>query len=395
MTNMKLQEGHPKDVNMSDERLRHVAKLVESWVNQGNPPGIVVLAARRGRIVLHEAFGRLTSEPDSPAMPRDAIFPLTSLSKPVTATATMILVEEGLLGLNRPVSFYIPEFLGEGKGKVMVHHLLTHTSGLTEEEVDAQIEKKKRDSVEISPPERTQHAKIHERLSLAYDTPLTFAPGTEQRYCNFGVELLGEIVRRISGKALPDFAQERLFGPLGMTDTSYGVPTAVRHRVVKRPADSPIALIDSQEFQETPWAYCGAFSTVRDMAVLGQMYLNGGIYDTARIFSPVTVAEMTRNQIPGISARFVDEVFPEAGTGFSWFIRGNKKAVAYGETLQSPKAFCHGGAGGVFFWVDPAHEIVGCYFSVHGGPITVADSYLHSSVDLFINAVMAAIVGPA
>lgn len=173
--NMRLQEGIPEKVGMSAERLRHVADLAESWVAQGVHPGLVVLAARRGKIVLHESFGRLTSEPDAPPMPRDAIFPLTSLSKPVTATAAMILVEEGRLGPNRPVSLYIPEFVGEGKDKVMVHHLLTHTSGLTEEDVDPQVEKKK-GSVEVPPPDGNQHADIHERLYAGFDTPLTYTP---------------------------------------------------------------------------------------------------------------------------------------------------------------------------------------------------------------------------
>lgn len=377
---------------MSARRLRHVAKLAESWVAQAIHPGIVVLAARRGQIVLHEAFGRLTSAADSPPMPRDAIFPLTSLSKPVTATAAMILVEEGLLGPNRPVAEYIPEFVGEDKRKVMVHHLLTHTSGLTEQDVDAWVEQKKKGSVEVPPADENQHADIHQRLFLGYDTPLTFAPGSEQRYCNFGMELVGEIVRRISGQSFADFARERLFQPLGMKDSSFGLPEPLCYRVAKRPADAPMAWIDSREFQETPWAYCGAYSTAMDMAILGQMYLNGGIYDETWILSPVTVAEMTRNQIPGISAQFVDEVFPEAGTGFSWFIRENKKVIGYGETLQSSKTFCHGGAGGVFFWVDPVHELVGCYFSVDLGPVTVAEMRRYWCVDLFINAVTAAIV---
>jgi CubicO group peptidase (beta-lactamase class C family) len=389
---MRLQEGTPESVGMSRERLKHVADLAQGWVAQGIHPGMVVLAARRGTIVLHETFGCLTSDADPPAMPRDAIFPLTSLSKPLTVTAAMVLVEEGLLGPNRPVSEYIPEFVGEGKDKVMVHHLMTHTSGLTEEEVDVQIEKKKQSSVEIPPPHQTQHTDIHERLYLGYDTPLAYSPGAEQRYCNYGIELIGEIVRRISCKSLADFSREKLFEPLGMKDTSFSVPKAVRHRIAKRPPDTPLSWIDGEKFQDTPWAYCGAYSTAMDMAVLGQMYLNGGIYDETRVLSPVTVAEMTRNQIPGVASRFVDEVFPEAGMGFSWFVRENKKAVAYGETLQSSKTFCHGGAGGVFIWMDPVHEIVGCYFSVDRNPITLAEAYKYSRADLFINAVTASIV---
>src|SRR5438128_8658029 len=122
---MKLRPGTPEEAGMSAQRVRHVAALAEGWVAEGVTPALVVLVARRGVIVLHEAFGRLTPDPDSPPLQRDSIYPLTSITKPITATAAMILMEEGLLGLSRPVSEYIPEFTGEGKDAVMVHHLVT------------------------------------------------------------------------------------------------------------------------------------------------------------------------------------------------------------------------------------------------------------------------------
>src|SRR2546430_9423872 len=134
---MQLRPGSPDKAGMSAQRVQHIAELAEGWVEQGIAPALVVLVARRGNIVLHEAFGRLTPDPDAPALPRDAIFPLASLTKPITATAAMVLVDDGLLGLNRPVAEYIPEFVGEGKSAVMVHHLLTHTSGLRDEDLDA------------------------------------------------------------------------------------------------------------------------------------------------------------------------------------------------------------------------------------------------------------------
>ena len=129
-----------------------------------------------------------------------------------------------------------------------------------------------------------------------------------------------------------------------------------------------------------------------DIAIMGQMFLNRGIYGDTRILSPVTVEAMTSNQVPGISSQFVDEYFPEAGTGFSWFIRENKKVAIYGEALQSKNTFMHSGAGGVAMWVDPVQEIVGCYFSVDLGPVTISENYLYTRADLFINAVTAAIV---
>src|SRR5262249_30624337 len=153
-----------------------------------------------------------------------------SITKPITATAVMILVEDGLLGLNHPVSCYLPEFKGEGKNAVMVHHLLTHTSGLHNEDVTAYV-KKHQGSVEIPPTEKTQHPAINEYLFLRYDAPLWKAPGLEMSYCSYGYVLLGEIVRRVSGTPLDNFARERIFAPLGMTDTFYTVPESVRHRI--------------------------------------------------------------------------------------------------------------------------------------------------------------------
>jgi CubicO group peptidase (beta-lactamase class C family) len=307
-------------------------------------------------------------------------------------------VEEGRLGLNRPVSWYIPEFVGEGKDAVMVHHLLTHISGLRDGEVNEHAEKKK-GTVEIPPPNETQHPFISEYLFLRYDAPLWKPPGTEMSYCNYGYSLVGEIVRRVSGKSLNDFTRERIFEPMGMKDSCYIVPDSIRHRVVRRSADGPFSWYGTRECQELPGAAGGAFSTAMDMAIFGQMFLNRGAYGDTRILSPASVAEMTRNQIPGISSRYGEEFFPEASWGLGWSICGNKKSVGYGETLQSPQAFSHGGAGGVFLWVDPAYEIVGVYFSVlsYGGiPVGVSVpeelAGLMGREDLFINAVTAAVV---
>ena len=399
--NVNLKTGSPQEAGMSEERVRRIVDMAEDWVAQGIHPALVVLVARKGVIFIHEAFGHLTPEPDSPPLELDSIFPLASITKPITATAAMILVEDGLLGLNRPVWWYIPEFAGEGKDMVMVHHLLTHTSGLRDEDAFAYAEKNK-DSVEIPPPEETQHPAVHEFLCRRYGTPLWKPPGTEMSYSDNGYRLLGEIVRRVSGRSLGDFARERIFEPLGMNDTYYSVPEAEYPRVVKRAADAPLPGLNSRESLDTPWADGGVYSTAMDMAIFGQMFLYRGRYGDARILSPASVAEMTRNQIPGIGAWYGAEFFPEACWGFGWKSRAIGNSLAWGETLQSWETFLHGGGGGVFLWVDPVHEIVGAYFSVasySGFPegVVVPESYKENwyamaRMDLVINPVVAAIV---
>jgi len=385
-----LHTGKPEEAGMSKQKVRNILDSAKRWVDEGITSSLVVFAARKGVIVIHEAFGSLTHEQDSPSLSLDTIYRIASVSKPITAAMTMILVEDGLLSLNRPVSEYIPEFVGEGKSSVMVHHLLTHTSGLREENLVAHSEKKEK-IVEIPPPDVNQHPIINKHLFLQYDAPLWKPPGTEMSYSGYNYELLGEIIRRISKKGLDDFARERIFEPLGMKDTYYIVPESVYHRIVRQ-QDAGIRLAtdlgDSwvKEHWETPWARHGAYSTAMDMAIFGQMFLNQGIYAGVRILSPASIFEMTRNQIPGIGSSYGDEFFPEASWGFGWSVKCNKKSIDSG-TLDSPKRFGHGGAGGVILWVDPVYETVTAYFSV-----ALDENRTCKQSDIFINMVTASVV---
>jgi CubicO group peptidase (beta-lactamase class C family) len=375
---MILRPGIPAEAGMDPGRMAHIAKLARRWVAQDAAQALVVLVARRGIVVLHEAFGRLTPDSDSPPLARDALFPLASITKVITATAVMVLVEDGMLGLNRPIVEYIAEFAGEGKQAVMVHHLLTHTAGLHPAILGDPVHPA------LQTADEARHARIDDVLALLCEAPLLRPPGEEMAYCTYGYTLLGEIVRRVSGTSLATCARERIFAPLGMADTSYALPAGRRHRVVRRPRGVDVLddILESRDYQETPTSDCGVYSTALDMAIFAQMFLNRGRYGTARILSPAAVAEMTRNQIPGIRAQFAEEYFPEASWGLGWSVHGPKKASGDG-SLHSPAAFDHIGAGGVSLWVDPVYDVIGIYFSVTQG----AWCY-----DLFANAVMAAVI---
>jgi CubicO group peptidase (beta-lactamase class C family) len=385
---MKLRYGTPEEAGMSPQRIAQVARLAEEWVHEGITPSLVVLAARRGVIVLHEAFGCLGPGPDSPVLQRDAIFPLASVTKPITATCVMQLVEDGLLGLNRPVQDYVPEFVGEGKQDVMVHHLLTHTSGLNGQELTEYAWKKAGNTG--PPPLELAFGPAEEYLGARYDAPLWKAPGQEMSYCDMNYQLLGEIVRRVGDRPLAEFARERIFRPLGMEDSDYILPDARAHRLVLRPPGAPFPNYTVREHLQSGYASSSVTSTAFDMAVFGQMFLNGGEYGGVRILSRASIAEMTRNQIPGIGSRWWEEYFPEASWGYGWGIHGQGKWMYFDGTLYSPQAFMHSGAGGVYLWVDPVYEIVGVYFSVWlellPGPHPKWCS------DLFVNAITAAIV---
>jgi CubicO group peptidase (beta-lactamase class C family) len=390
-----LSTGSPQKVGMSAARLRNVASLIRQWVDEGVAQTMEVLVARRGVIVLHEVCGRLTPAPDSPPTPLNAIFRLASITKILTATALMSLVEEGRVGLNRPVVTYIPEFKGKGKEAVLVRHLLTHTSGLREEDVE-KYAKERRSKARISPADPTIHPVIHELYSRRYGAPLWKPPGTEMSYADFNFDLAGEIVRRVSRTALDKFAESRIFRPLGMVDTHYCRVDAPPNRRVRRPPDPDFPIGPEYEplsaVVDTERVYNGsglAVSTALDIAKFGQMFLNGGAYGAARILSPVSVAEMTRNQIPGIKATFGEEVFPEASWGLGWSVRGPKTGGCGG--LYSSRTFEHWGAGGTYVWVDPEYEIIGVYFTSAPMKLKVLEAIKHLHNDLFTDAVTAAV----
>jgi CubicO group peptidase (beta-lactamase class C family) len=357
---------------MLPKRIERVRQLAAGWVAEGHTPSLVILAARKGVIFLHEAYGVLRPEEDSPLLQIDSVFPISSLTKPVTATAAMILVEDGLLGLNRPVIDYIPEISAEGTEEILVSHLLTHTSGYNDEALLAFMIERRGKWPEFPPCPEDQHPLIHELLCRQYPAPLWKAPGVEMSYSNHNYQLLGEIIRRVSGSSLADFATERIFQSLGMKDTYYIVPESLESRIVKRTPDAPFAQrvsrfnegLNSRQMQETPYGYGGMFSTAMDMAIFAQMFLNGGRYGDKQILSRPTVSEMTRNQIPGIGVNWFGTFVPEACWGYGWGLAGDTKWKYFWGSLHSAKAFGHVGAGGAQLGVDPLREIVLVFFSV-------------------------------
>ena len=381
---------------MSTSRLQNINRLAEGWVRDEVAQTIVLLAARRGRIVLHRAFGRLSSSAESPPTPLNALFNTASIGKVITATAVMVLVEEGRVGLNRPVAAYFPEFRGEGKDAVLVRHLLTHTSGLRDEEVD-RYARDQDGRVPIPPAPEGMHPITNEYLVVRYGAPLWKRPGEEMSYCSIGYELLGELVRRASGLPLDRFASQRIFRPLGMVDTSYcevDLPQDRRTLVPSYILEEAESEKRARLTERLCWGSASTVSTALDQAVFCQMFLNRGEYGDARILSPASVAAMTRNQIPGLRAQFYHEEFPEASYGLGWSIHGTKTGRCGG--LYSPEAYEHWGAGGTYVWVDPTHDLIGVYFTA--GTKDRADDGLAGRMaksfrnDLFTDALTAAIM---
>lgn len=383
---MKLRYGNPEEVGMSKERILNAEGVVQRLVETGNTPSAITLIARDGVIVSHKAFGTNGTTIGAEELSVDSIFPVCSITKSITAVCLMMLVEEGLVSLNRPINEYIPELLKEDKKEIRVHHLLTHTSGLTDDQIHDFYEENK-DQIEVP---QNHYAELDkewfEYLYISCQTPLATKPGTVMSYCSFGYRLIGEIIERVSGKTFETFVKTRLFSPLGMNDSYLAVPESVKERVVKReePAIFSEWLTSESSLQSTSPAG-GMFTTVMDMAILCQMLLNKGSYGDVRILSPITVEHMTKNYIPGVSSAYRGEFFPEAYWGLGLGINGTKMD---GGDLFSPEAYSHWGAAGVFFCVDPVYRTVQVFFSVevdHNRP------FLNIYADAFNNAALAAI----
>lgn len=342
------------------KKLARVIDLTHSWVDSRSTPAVITMVSRKGTTVLEDAYGKLTPDANSKDVDLDSIYSMASLSKVVTATIAMSLVEEGLLSIVRPVQEYIPEFVGENKEMVMVHHLLTHTSGINQSELKKHLIK---NNAILPEGDITQHPEIYKYLNAYYDAPLWKMPGEEMSYCSYGYELVGEIIRRVTGKSLEENAVERVFGPLGMKDSHFVVPEKLWDRVVKFPKEAYCGdWSGTPEALKKPGAAGGMYSTAGDMIKFGQMFLDKGIYKGKRVLSRASIETMMRNHIPGVKSKWGKTTFKEAAWGLGWMLSDNKKDES--GILRSRETFYHTGAGCSIVLVDPVNEVVLVNFTV-------------------------------
>jgi CubicO group peptidase (beta-lactamase class C family) len=388
-----LISGDAQAAGMDQVHVQRTVQLAANWVTDGTTPALIVLAAREGVVFLHEAFGRLTPEADSPALPPNAIYPVASISKPVTATAVLCLVEDGLLKLDRAVQAYVTEFTGDGKEAVTLQHLLTHTSGLRDEAVEAHVRSKLKSGA-IPPDGRTEPASLalfppyvtYWHFDAGLDAPLSGRPGQAMAYSSYGYALLGKIVARVSGRAFADFCHERIFVPLGMHDTYFEVPEAQWPRVVRRPTSFPPQHLNVRERIPAAMPQGGLSSVAWDLAVLGQTFLNGGNYDGAHVLTAESVEQMTHNQVPRVMARRDGggETSAQASSGLGWMVHVPGAVRPLSRQL-SDDAFGHAGSGGSLLCVDPARDLVVVWLSVSADQSSTNE-------DLFIDALVESVV---
>jgi methyl acetate hydrolase len=348
---------------------RVIDQELQAAVARHDIPGVVALAWDRQGVLYQGAFGLADSQANRP-LTMDAIFRIASMTKAVTSVALMQLVEQGRVSLDDPAEKYLPELanpmvfasfdpqthayqLRPAASAITVRQLLTHTSGLAYPFTSAVI----RDFV----PRPGEHYAVG---------PLLFDPGTQWIYSK-GVDVIGQLVEKVSGQTLEVYFRKNIFGPLGLHDTFYNVPPEKEARVVNVSQRLP-----DGRFQEAPRSPFkpvtkfggggGLYSTAADYLRFLQMLLHHGELDGARILSRGTVALMVRNQIGPVGVRAVKTALPEHSSDFSFIADGRDKwGIGFLITTdavpgkRSAGSLSWGGIDNTYYWWDPARGVAG------------------------------------
>jgi CubicO group peptidase (beta-lactamase class C family) len=379
-----LPVAKPEEVGLSSERLQRIHEMVMRHVEAGDISGAVTMVARRGRVVHFEAHGLMDIEAKKP-MTKDALFRLASSSKPVTATAILMLMEEGKLKLTDPVAKYIPEFknsrvaveavrgavpMSDGtppagdryyvvpaNHEITIIDLLTHTSGLatggiTNADFQALLKARK--------PTDTLADFIPRLGPLALD----FQPGTKWSYSGLaGFDTLGRIVEIVSGLTFDQFLRQRLFEPLAMNNSWFNIPEKDAARVAGIYRKTANGLEKSAQLAIGTQSYFsgagGLTCTAEDYLQFAQMLANNGQLNGKRILSPWTVNTMLSNNVGDLFNGQIGR--PPKGVGFG--LGGEVVVSAVEARLRKPDgSYGWDGAYGTYWWVNRKEQMVAVMF---------------------------------
>ncbi|MEM9466447.1 MAG: serine hydrolase domain-containing protein [Actinomycetota bacterium] len=402
---MRIEDtARPETVGMSSARLDRIGSILrEKYVDSGEVAGISTLVARRGQIVHRAAIGHRDREADLP-MTDETIFRIYSMTKPIVATALMLLHEEARFQLEHPLATYLPAF---GAVKVMeadgtlvdpvrpieIRDLLTHTSGLTYDfMIDTPVGALYREARIMNDTSRSLEACIDAVAEL----PLAFQPGTKWHY-SVGIDVAARLVEVLSGQPLGTFLQERIFDPLGMTDTGFGVADDATDRVaamyglpdligLDHDAGKLVAAALSGDNQRRDVSETnptgrgdtfarggyGLFSTVGDYHRFAQMLANRGSLDGAHVVSPKTLELMHTNHLPAELLPWELTGIVNPGMGFGLGSRVMLDVADF-RGPGSVGEFGWAGAAKTYYWVDPTEDLVAVFMSQYMTGVQLPD----------------------
>jgi CubicO group peptidase (beta-lactamase class C family) len=378
MTTTPLPTVSPESVGFDPERLDRLDDAMRGEIDAGHYAAISVMVARHGKLAKFGTYGYQALESGTP-LGEDAIFRIASMTKPIIAVAMMTLYEEGKWQLDDPVTRFIPEFadlqvMQDGRlvpldRPMTMRHLMATCAGFA-----------------FLVPMGSTNPKLDE-MYLAADLfsgtnedfitkiaklPLEAQPGTLFRY-GLQQEVQGVIIQRISGEPLDVFLENRIFRPLGMTDTGFGVAPEDRDRIAPRYAldenlklglaadQSPFPVLAGTPAGEKPkylLSIAGLYATAQDYLRFAQMLANHGILDGARILAPSSVTLMTSNLLPeGVPLRFL-QPFAAVGYGMGVGIVLDPAHADFNGGAIGAGSYYWGGVHGTWFWVDPANDVI-------------------------------------
>ncbi len=376
-----LMDATPESAGMSGERIARLDNVFQNAINNKDVPGIAAIVVRNGKIVYNKAFGMADNQ-GTRALKKDDIFRIASMSKAITATAVMMLWEEGKFQLDDPIYKYIPEFKNPtllksftfkdssyttepAKNEITIRHLLSHTSGLGYGVIDGdekfQAIYKKAGITDLF---STDAVKIGESVKKLAKLPLHHNPGEKFTYSE-GLDVLGYFIEVISGMPFDEFLKKKLFDPLGMQDTYFYLPEnkAARLVAVQRPDKDgqwekfPVTFYDADYPIKGAKSFfsggAGLSSTARDYATFLQMYLNGGELGGKRILSRATVDVILANQTDTLFGGAKGDSF--FGLAYSVLKANGKDKGAAGST----GTFSWGGYFNTNYFADPKERIIG------------------------------------
>ena len=397
MTQVEAQLTSPESVGMSANRLERIAPALQKYVDERGYPGFTTLVSRRGELVHAGRIGWQDREAEVP-LAEDTIYRLYSMTKPIICTALMTLFEEGKFQLVDPVAKWIPAFgatkiAGPGGTledqsllrPIQIRDVMSHTSGLTYDFLeDFPVAEQYRAKQLMHDPTRTLEQLIDELATI----PLAFAPGTMWHY-SLGTDVTARLIEVISGQKLADFLQERIFGPLGMTDTAFGVPESARGRISAM-YGLPDIIAQDMTFSTLAGAFAagdlgrrdveptypsdaadvfqrgglGLFGTGSDYLRFADMLLTGKAEDGTRILGRKTLELMHTNHLAPALRPYALAGVPVPGYGFGL---GSRVAMDIGQSALAGSAgeFGWAGAAKTYYWVDPVEEIVGVLLTQH------------------------------
>jgi len=375
-TPTKMPIAEAESVGMSTEGLSRIDEVMQEHIDAGHIQGGVTVVARRGKVVHFSTHGDSDVEKGR-AMEPGAIFFMASSTKPVLGVAAMMMIEEGLINPNDPVSKYIPEFAdmnvaipdeaadkGKDKGKgevptyrlvpldtpVTIHHLLTHTSGLRTGGLGSKV-----DPVE----QHTKDDTLATYLPKLAKVPLDFQPGTQWAYSpGAGLDVVARIIEIVTETPFDEFLQERIFDPLEMNDTHFNLPS---DKESKRPVLKGLGASKAKQWGAATTyisASAGLSSAAEDYLHFEQMLLNGGELFGHKLLSPASVDTMSSNQVGDLYSTSGKKGLNGMGFGYTVGITLDPNVVA---NFRGKGAFGWAGAAGTWSWTDPENELVAVY----------------------------------